>query len=113
MDVDHTSKSGYDVRKSQVGDTSMGDWLMCTDGRLLAVPGVGKAAKALLNEVGVLTWHQLVGQFLLLGGPGLSQQEHCEKMWRWLEANKINQHRADIVCSLAEKAHMMLPDIFD
>ncbi len=73
-----------------------------------SVPGIGpaaakKLAEAVEGDQAITTTYQLIGKFLTLKGKGVSQAEHCDAMWFWLQARGLDSHRAGIVHSIAEK----------
>mmetsp|Transcript_14601 Transcript_14601/g.26185 ORF Transcript_14601/g.26185 Transcript_14601/m.26185 type:complete len:121 (-) Transcript_14601:74-436(-) len=109
---------GFDVNKSRVTAEALGEFLASEVREdITSVPGIGAAASAnLATEVegdqAITTTHQLIGKFLTLKGAGVSQQEHCDAMWYWLQSRGVNSYRAGIVHSIAEKANIMIPGIY-
>mmetsp|Transcript_19867 Transcript_19867/g.32668 ORF Transcript_19867/g.32668 Transcript_19867/m.32668 type:complete len:117 (+) Transcript_19867:72-422(+) len=113
------SAEGYDPERSKVGDDALAAFLASpVEEEITSVPGVGEAAKKALakNVEGddpVTTTHQLIGKFLTLKSAGISQKEHCDAMWYWLQARGVNSYRAGIVQCIAEKANIMIPGIYE
>ena len=78
------------------------------------VPGIGPANKECLEEYGIKTPKQLLGQFLLLKDPDLTIQEHCDEMFHWLTREAgVRAAKATIIRSLGQKASTMIPGIYD
>ena len=78
-----------------------------------AVPGIGEKTEEKLNEVGIHTTYQLIGQFLMFKKmPDMTEQQIKDAFWFWLrDTAKINQYRSGIVYALSEKISILFPDI--
>ncbi|GBG26080.1 Hypothetical Protein FCC1311_023002 [Hondaea fermentalgiana] len=111
--------SGFDVNRSMVKEDALAAFLAAPVSEdITQVPGIGPKAKELLAEAvegdqAITTTYQLIGKFLTLRAAGMSQQEHLDAMWHWLNARKINAFRAGIVHCIAEKCNLMIPGIYD
>ncbi|GBG26084.1 Hypothetical Protein FCC1311_023042 [Hondaea fermentalgiana] len=111
--------AGFDPSKSMVKEDALAAFLAAPISEdLEQVPGIGPAAKKALavplkGDQAVTTTYQLVGKFLTLRAAGMTQQEHLDAMWHWLNARGISSHRAGIVHSIAEKCNLMIPGIYD
>ena len=84
---------------------------------LKSVPGIGERAEELIKEArpgvedGIMNTYQLMGKFLLLKKDDQTMQEHCDAMWKWLEVKGVKSHRSSIVCAIAEKFLVMMPEL--
>ena len=111
--------SGFDVNRSKVGAEALAIFLANeVNEDLTTVPGIGPAAASKLAEdvegdQSITTTHQLIGKFLTLKSKGISQKEHCDAMWFWLQGRKIDAFRAGIVRSVAEKCNIMIPGVYE
>mmetsp|Transcript_12884 Transcript_12884/g.22915 ORF Transcript_12884/g.22915 Transcript_12884/m.22915 type:complete len:120 (-) Transcript_12884:116-475(-) len=109
---------GYDASKSRIGAAKLAEFLAAEVSEdLKSVPGIKEAGVEILateveGDQAITTTHQLIGKFLTLKGAGVSQQEHCDAMWYWLQSRKINSSRSGIVKSIAEKVNIMIPGIY-
>ncbi len=98
-----------DVGKSKVSADALAAFLASeVQEDVTSVPGIGpaaakKLAEAVEGDQAITTTYQLIGKFLTLKGKGVSQAEHCDAMWFWLQARGLDSHRAGIVHSIAEK----------
>ena len=96
-----------------------------TEADLSSVPGIGpatikKLATADEVEDRITNTYQLFGKFLMLKGPGHSEDEieiesmeHMEKFWHWLKNRGITAHRSAIVRAIAEKSATFFQGIYD
>lgn len=111
--------SGFDPTKSRVSTDALANFLGSPiDEDLTSVPGIGDAAVKLLNEPfendpPIETTYQLLGKFLSLKGKGMTQQEHCDAMWFYLQERGLNSYRAGIVHCLAERLNLFMPGFYD
>eukprot|EP01138_Halocafeteria_seosinensis_P008145 gb/GECG01008325.1/.p1 GENE.gb/GECG01008325.1/~~gb/GECG01008325.1/.p1 ORF type:complete len:129 (+),score=14.30 gb/GECG01008325.1/:1-387(+) len=81
---------------------------------LIDVPGIGPKGKEALENYGIRTPKQLIGQFLLLKDPDLSIQEHCDAMFHWLtDGPGVKAAKSTVVRSLGLKVSTMIPGIYD
>ena len=80
---------------------------------LSIVPGIGPANKKLIEAEGITNTFQLFGKFLLLKADGLSSQGHMDATYEWLASLKVNSQRAVICLALAEKASILMPNVFN
>jgi hypothetical protein len=98
-----------DISKSKVSADALAAFLASeVKEDVTSVPGIGpaaakKLAEAVEGDQAITTTYQLIGKFLTLKGKGVSQAEHCDAMWFWLQARGLDSHRAGIVHSIAEK----------
>ena len=117
---------GYDPKKSKVSDDTMENWRNTpTNPDLNSVPGIGpatirKLAESEEIEDRITNTYQLFGKFLMLKGPGHSEDEieidsmeHMEKFWHWLKNRGISSHRSAIVKAIAEKSATFFQNIYD
>ena len=117
---------GYDPKKSKVSDDTMENWRNTpTTADLRSVPGIGpatvtKLAECDIEEDRITNTYQLFGKFLMLKGPGHSEDEieidsmeHMEKFWHWLKNRGISSHRSAIVKAIAEKSATFFQGIYD
>lgn len=105
--------SGFDINKSRVSDDKLSEFLaspVVTD--ITSVPGIGDATAEKLAEDNIKSTHQLIGIFLTLKDPGMTQRQHCDAMWFYLQALDINSYRSGIVHCIAEKTNIMIPGIY-
>lgn len=79
---------------------------------LLTIPGIGEKAVEKLNDIGITTTFQLIGQFLLLKGDKVDAVEHREAFWKWLKDSQIDSWRSQIVECIAEKVHTVCPGLY-
>ena len=117
------ASDGYDPKKSKVSDDTMEQWRTSqTDPDLNTVPGIGPAAVKILKELDnpITNTYQLFGQFLMMKGPGPSDDaievdpiEHTEAFWYWLQNIGIKAHRSAIVKAIAEKSATFFAGIYD
>lgn len=96
-----------------------------TTADLSSVPGIGPSAIKKLAEADCLedritNTYQLFGKFLMLKGPGhtedeieIEPMEHMEKFWHWLKNRGISAHRSAIVKAVAEKSATFFQGIYD
>ena len=54
---------------------------------------------------------QLVGQFLLLREPGMTDLEHCNAFWRWLRSLGVCTHTSRITSHVAMQASLAFPGV--
>ena len=117
---------GYDPKKSKVSDDTMEIWRSSpTVAELTSVPGIGpatvaKLANSEIDEDRITNTYQLFGKFLMLKGPGHTEDEieidsleHMEKFWHWLKNRGISAHRSAIVRAIAEKSATFFMGIYD
>ena len=96
-----------------------------TNPDLISVPGIGpatvrKLAECELEEDKITNTYQLFGKFLMLKGPGHTEDEieidsleHMEKFWHWLKNRGVGSHRSAIVRAIAEKSATFFQNIYD
>jgi len=112
-DLSENQSPGYDPNKSQVSDQKLATFLedeLSED--LLTIPGIGQKTAVKLQEEGIQTTYQLIGQFLTFKGAGESSQAHCDKMWHWFREIGINQYRSGIIYCLVEKCEILMPGLY-
>ena len=110
----HKTMSGFDPNKSRVSADKLAEFLsspIVDD--ITSVPGIGPATAEKLKEDNVETTVQLIGIFFTLKAPGMTQQEHVDAMWYYLQELGVNSFRSGIVQCIAEKANIMIPGIYD
>lgn len=54
---------------------------------------------------------QLLGQFLLLREPGMTDLEHCNAFWRWLRSLGVCTHTSRITSHVALQASVAFPGV--
>ena len=108
------SSHGYDPGKSQVSDSSLAQFLENEiNSDLISVPGIGPKSAEKLNTNGISTTYQLIGTFLTLKQLEDTSQDHCDRMWHWLQSCGIDTYRSGIVQCLVEKCEIMMPSLYD
>lgn len=105
--------SGYNPERSRVSSDKLAEFLSSplTD-EILDVPGIGPVAKEKLKDDNVETPVQLLGVFFTMKAPQMSQREHCDAMWFYLQDLGINSSRSGIVQCIAEKGNILIPGIY-
>ncbi len=106
---------GFHPDKSRVGAGALADFIRAPiSGKLEEVPGVGPATIKILNENGISTTFQLIGQYLSLKESDVQPIEHADRFYYWLKSLKTpSGFRAGIVHSVAEKMNVTFPGIYD
>ena len=105
--------SGYDVNKSQVSDNARAEFLEAhLNHDLESIPGIGPATAKKLNEAGIESSFQLMGQFLFLATNQSTCKDVCDEMWYFLQERGVSAHRSGIVQCIAEKCETAFPTIF-
>ena len=108
------SAAGYDPGKSQVSDSSLAQFLENEINHdLISVPGIGPKSAEKLNKEGIASTYQLIGTFLTLKQLEDTSQDHCDRMWHWLQSCGIDTYRSGIVQCLVEKCEIMMPSLYD
>ena len=80
---------------------------------LESVPGIGPAAKKILQEILIMNSFQLFAKFLqfkVSEGDGCVQ--HCNRFYGFLTEIGITSNRHSITKSIAEKAGIFLPNLY-
>jgi hypothetical protein len=80
---------------------------------LESVPGIGPDAAAALKRAGVFSTLQLLGTFLALHSPGMSQRDHLNEFVAFLSKAGIRVRRSLIARAIAEKCNTFIPGLFD
>lgn len=106
---------GYHPDRSRVAPAAMADWLRAPlSGRLTDVPGIGPATERALQAVEVDTSYALLGQFFCMKRAGVQPVEHLDRFHYWLTSVGVAPgYRAGICAAIAEKAALLVPDIYD
>ena len=105
---------GFDPSRSTATITAIADFISNPNMiDLTTVPGCGAANIRLLNDAGIFTVYQLMGQFLMLKGPDDSSIDHCDKLWHWMRGSGVNSARNNIIEAIASKANVYFPNIYD
>jgi hypothetical protein len=106
---------GFHPDKSRVGAGALADFIRAPiSGKLEEVPGVGPATIKILQENGISTTFQLIGQYLMLKEDGVEAIEHADRFYYWLKSLKTpSGFRAGIVHAIAEKMNVTFPGIYD
>lgn len=100
----------YDGQKTTINEEKVRDWVKRKPTfDLQDVPGIGPAAEQALIRHGVDNTPALLGQFLILRRNGMSPEEHCNAMARYLKKVGINAHRADIIYCCSEWVGKEIP----
>lgn len=106
--------SGFDPKKSKVSADKLAEFLASPLGDdITMVPGIGDVAAEKLAMDNVITTFQLIGIFLTLKGKDMTQNEHLDAFWFYLQDLGINSFRSGIVQCIAEKTNIMIPGIYD
>jgi len=58
---------------------------------LASIPGIKDKTVKILNNCPdkITTTHQLIGKFLMLKKEGMTEQQHCDAMWYWLQVYRF------------------------
>jgi hypothetical protein len=109
-----TKTTEYFPSKSRTSDSSLIDFIKepITE-ELLKVPGIGKATKLILSEIGVDTTYALLGKYLSLKQLNVEPVEHAERFYLWLKSIGVNSHRCAIVHAISEKMNISFPGIYN
>jgi hypothetical protein len=103
----------FDINSSRVSDSTLAHFLAGPiPNNLLDVPGIGPSAVEKLKVDNVESPIQLLGIFLTMKAPDMTQTQHCNAMWFYLQELGINSSRSCIVHCIAEKANLLIPGIF-
>lgn len=109
------SMQGYDPNKSQLNPYRIEEFLqapICGD--LLEVPGISPAAVKALKDAGISSTYQLMGRFFSIKSAGVQSVELCDSFYYFLTDIGIrNNSRNSIVKSIAMKADVFFPGIYD
>ena len=80
---------------------------------LETIPGIGPAAKKMLQENNIKNCFQLFAKFLQFKDvPGDDCVVHCDKFYGFLTDAGIKSNRHSIVKSVAEKCSIFLPNLY-
>ena len=105
---------GFDPSRSTATFTAIADFISNPNMiDLTTVPGCGPANIRLLNDAGIFTVYQLMGQFLMLKGPDDSSIDHCDKFWHWMRGIGVNAQRNTIIEAIGTKCNVAYPNIYD
>ena len=80
---------------------------------LADIPGLEEEGLRLCIErnTSIRSVVQLLGQFLLLREPGMTDLEHCNAFWRWLRSLGVCTHTSRITSHIALQASAALPGV--
>lgn len=108
-----SSATGFDPGRSRISADTLATFLSSPiEDNLESVPGIGPATIKKLNDDGINTTFQLIGLFLSLRGENMTQEEHCNALWYYLQELGINGPRSGIVQAIAERTNIMIPGIY-
>ena len=114
-----TPTAKFDPTKSHIDPDRLAAFIQSDlSNNLTDIPGVGKQNATLIAHIekiefpNITTPYQLLGLFLLLKEPGMSQQEHCDRFIQMLQENGVNSHRNTIVNALSEKLNVYFREIY-
>jgi len=110
----------YDPSKSHVSDDVLQEFISHADIMSLEkVPGIGPAhAKSLekckvKDQLHMNTGYSLVGVYLLLVEPGMTQQSHCDRFCKFLHDHGVKGNIHTICSAVANRCAVIFPGIYD
>ncbi|KAK8817077.1 hypothetical protein AV274_2374 [Blastocystis sp. ATCC 50177/Nand II] len=108
-------EGGFNPNNSKIGRKALCEFIdQEITGDLRSVPGIGPAGIKTLKECSdhIENTYQLIGKFLMLKKSDMTEQEHCDAMWKWLKSIGINSHRSGVIRALGLKMCVSYPHLF-
>jgi hypothetical protein len=110
----------YDPAKSHVTDEALQEFIQHPDIMdLTKVPGIGPATAKALSESKVKdmfhvnTGYALIGCYMALVEPSMTQQRHCDLFVEFLHHHGVKGNLHTICSAIANRAAIAFPAIYD